>query len=90
MTANELILVIYLERDIFRNHEVIDDFNEGLKKTLPNCKAIFLPSEENRIDCINPIMVSEEVYKGVSEKVNKANEILDKLINQKDTIATLK
>ena len=80
MTANELILVIYLERDIFNDYEVIDNFSKGLQESLPNCKAIFLPSEENKIDCINPIMVSEEVYKGVSEKVDKANKILNKLI----------
>ena len=82
MTANELILVIYLDNRAYNNAENIHGLVEYLTDTLPNVKFIILPSKENKIDCINPIMVSEEVYRGVSEKVDKANEILDKIINK--------
>ena len=82
MTANELILVIYLDYNTYNNPENLHELVEYLTEILPKVKFIILPGNENRIDCINPIMVSEEVYRGVSEKVDKANEILDKLINK--------
>lgn len=70
-----LILVFYLDRDLLSRHEVRNIFaksvDEIIKEKKFNAIAFFLPTDgEDRIECINPVMVKEADM----EKINKLVE----------------
>lgn len=59
-----LILVFYLDRELMQNRDIIQPFadsvNEAIAKRRANAMAFFLPTDgEERVECINPIMVKE-------------------------------
>jgi hypothetical protein len=59
-----LILVFYLDNDLMKNRDIIQPFadsvNEALAKRRANAMAFFLPTDgEERVECINPIMLKE-------------------------------
>jgi hypothetical protein len=59
-----LILVFYLDRELMQNRDIIQPFadsvNEALAKRRANAMAFFLPTDgEERVECINPIMLKE-------------------------------
>jgi hypothetical protein len=74
-----LIIVMYLDREMMTNADIIkpfaDSVNDALAEREANAMAFFLPTDgEERIECINPVQVSETDMK----KVNKLIEDLTK------------
>lgn len=70
-----LVLVFYLDAELMKNPQIIKQFAESIDKMLAfkkaNALAFFLPTNgEERVECINPIMVKEADM----EKVNKLIE----------------
>ena len=60
-----LVLVFYLDAELMKNPQIIKPFAESIDKMLAfkkaNALAFFLPTNgEERVECINPIMVKEE------------------------------
>ena len=70
-----LVLVFYLDREIMQESRIIqplvDSVNEMIHQKNANVMAFFLPTKgEERIECINPTIVSEADM----DKVNKMIE----------------
>lgn len=74
-----LIIVMYLDREMMMNPDIIKPFaesvNDALTQRQANAMAFFLPTDgEERIECINPVQVAEADM----EKINKIVEDLTK------------
>lgn len=59
-----LIIVFYLDAELMANPQIIkpfaDSVNDALAKRKANAIAFFIPTKgEERVECINPIMVKE-------------------------------
>lgn len=69
-----LILVFYLDRDLMMTPNVIQPFaesvNEALAKRNANAMAFFIPTDgEERVECINPIMIKEADMESINKMV---------------------
>jgi hypothetical protein len=78
---NKLILVFYLDRILFtKTPEILNQVSTSIetfieKKEL-NAIAIFLPTDNTeRVECINPVIVTEE-------KINEINKIISDMKKQ--------
>lgn len=74
-----LIIVMYLDREMMTNADIIkpfaDSVNNALAEREANAMAFFLPTDgEERIECINPVQVAETEM----ENINKIIEDLTK------------
>lgn len=74
-TNQPLVLVFYLDHELMKNPQIIKPFAESVDKMLAmkkaNALAFFLPTKgEERVECINPVMIKEEDM----ERVNKLIE----------------
>jgi hypothetical protein len=70
-----LILVFYLDRDLMANKEIIGPFAESVNRMLhekqSNVLAFFLPTDGvERIECINPVIVSEPDMERINGIIN--------------------
>lgn len=69
-----LILVFYLDREVMMQGEIIrafgDSVNNAIAQREANCMAFFLPTdEEERIECINPVMMHEADMERVNQMI---------------------
>jgi hypothetical protein len=82
-----LILVFYLDRELMQNRDIIEPFadsvNEAIAKRRANAMAFFLPTDgEERVECINPIMVKEadmEEINTMVQDIKKAFSVGDNI-----------
>lgn len=63
-TGYPLILILYLDRELMKNKEIMLPFSEYVNNMIiekkANVMAFFMPTDgEERIECINPIQVEE-------------------------------
>ncbi len=70
-----LIIVFYLDREMMKNKEIVGPFAESVNRILAqknsNAIAFFIPTDgEERIECINPILVPEV-------EMSKINKIIE-------------
>lgn len=80
-----LILVFYFQRDLFQEPEIIRQISDGIEASLQNKNAhaiaYMLPTDgSERIECINPVQISEPEMDKIMELVNdlkKQNDIKD-------------
>lgn len=73
-----LILVFYLDRSLWQDRQMVASYGENVKKyfdtTGDDVRLFFLPTDkEERIECINPVYITEE-----SDMV-KLNKLTDEL-----------
>lgn len=70
----KLIIIFYIDVSKFTRshaHEYLYTASESLRNYFDDTvKTVFMPSDENRVDCINPVLMDEEQYKKVTDKVN--------------------
>jgi hypothetical protein len=69
-----LILVFYLDREVMMQGDIIrafaDSVNNAIAQREANCMAFFLPTDgEERIECINPVMLHEADMKKVDQMI---------------------
>ena len=69
-----LILVFYLDREVMMQGDIIrafaDSVNNAIAQREANCMAFFLPTDgEERIECINPVMMHEADMKKVDQMI---------------------
>ena len=69
-----LILVFYLDREVRMQGEIIrafaDSVNTAIAQREANCMAFFLPTDgEERIECINPVMMHEADMERVNQMI---------------------
>jgi len=82
--VKKIILAVYVDASNFKGYEKVEFFSE-VKNYVEDAfceekgiKAICFPCEsgETRVECINPVLVSEEEYAKASDVVTKFEEEL--------------
>jgi len=76
-----LILVFYLDKNLFSNREMIATYGENVRQYLENkgddVRLFFLPTEtEERISCINPVYIDEQ------EDFDRLQDLIEDLTNK--------
>jgi hypothetical protein len=74
-----LILVFYLDREMMQESRIIQPFvesvNEMINQKQANVMAFFLPTKgDERIECINPTIISEADMDKVNKMIEDINE----------------
>lgn len=74
-----LIIVFYLDADMMKMPEIIQPFAESVNNLLAhknaNALAFFLPTKgEERIECINPLVVAEADMEKINKMVEEIKE----------------
>jgi hypothetical protein len=74
-----LILVFYLDAEMMRNPQIIQPFAESVNYMIEqknaNMMAFFLPTTgEERLECINPVMLSEPDMVKVEQMIKDIQE----------------
>ena len=69
-----LIIVFYLDAELMSNPQIIkpfaDSVNDALGKRQANAMAFFIPTKgEERVECINPIMVKDADMEEINKMV---------------------
>jgi hypothetical protein len=80
-TYSPLILVFYLQKDLFTNREMIATYGENVKQYLENrgddVRLFFLPTEEQeKIVCVNPVYIEDQ------NEFDKLNDLIEDLTNK--------
>jgi hypothetical protein len=76
-----LILVFYLQKDLFVNRDMIETYGESVKQYLENkgddVRLFFLPTEEQeKIVCVNPVYIEDQ------NEFDKLNNLIEDLSNK--------
>jgi len=76
-----LILVFYLDKNLFSNREMIATYGENVSQYLENkgddVRLFFLPTEgEENITCINPVYIDEQ------EDFDRLQDLIEDLTNK--------
>ena len=74
-----LFIVFYLDADMMKMQEIIQPFAESVNNLLAhknaNALAFFLPTKgEERIECINPLVVAEADMEKINKMVEEIKE----------------
>ena len=80
----KLIVVIYLGTEDMSNDDLKNSIISFFDKSV---KLIFVPDYNNigiKVDCINPVLLNEEEYKKVNEKLSKINNLIDKYLKNEN------
>lgn len=90
---NRLILVFYIDVSHVCKEDIPDYMSEvasELSKNDNNTDKYFIPIYEgdSRLECINPVMLSEEEYVSVKQKVNEIDKIFKDLIKDNNNVKT--
>ena len=77
-----LLLVFYLHSSTFETPEIVEAYTDGVKAGMAKVgfkgMYFFLPTEgEDRIDCINPRLVTEKEFADTKEKLDRIQKLLD-------------
>ncbi len=80
--GDALILVFYLHSSMFESPELVKSYSDGVQSGMEQVglKAMyfFLPTEgEDRIDCINPKIVSAKDFAETKEKLERIQKMVD-------------
>jgi len=75
-----LILVFYLDRNLFTNQELISNYGENVKRYLENngdeVRIFFLPTDDKEeIKCINPVHIGDD-------EIERINELIEDISNK--------
>lgn len=76
------IFVFYLDREIFRNQAILDGFTSSVNAVFSqrhfNAIAFFMPTDgEERIECINPQLISDVEYIKVKNTLKECQKLFD-------------
>lgn len=78
-SEHPLILVFYLDRELFKRNEIVKPFIEAINKIIEikkmNAISFFMPTDkEERVECINPAVISSNEMDKVMKIVNDINK----------------
>lgn len=90
---NRLILVFYIDVSRVYEDDVSDYMNDvatSLSKNDDGTDKYFIPVYEggSRLECINPVMISEEEYTEVKRKIDEIDKIFKDLIKDNNNVKT--
>lgn len=87
----KLIVVIYVGSENKEPHimyQTISDIQKSISQYFDkSVKLLFIPDYTNigiKVDCINPVLLDEEEFKKVDEKLSKINNLIDEYLNGKE------
>jgi len=91
--GDPLVLVFYLDRELMKQVEIIEPFstaiNDMLAKKDANAIALFIPTDNNeRVECINPKVISDETQEKVNLLINDITKNFDIGTNEDDIVVT--
>lgn len=77
-----LILVFYLDRELMRNHKIIEQYassvNDAIAKRESNAMAFFIPTDgKEKIECINPALATPEEKVTITKLINDIERSFD-------------
>ncbi len=78
-TEHPLVLVFYLDRELMKNKNIIAPFAESVNDIIQikemNAVAFFMPTDgEERLECINPVVVNPTDMDKVSKIIQDINK----------------
>jgi len=87
LDKDKLFLVIYIGVKNMSDTDIADYVRafENVWSPDESVQIIFIPTVESnttRVECINPVLLDEEKYKEVEEKIEKIATILNNLENE--------
>lgn len=87
--SKKIILIIYVGTEDMSNvYQAIDEIRNAVSHFFDkSVKLIFVPDYNNigiKVDCINPVLLDEEEFKKVDEKLDKINKLIDEHLNDKN------
>lgn len=81
MDKDKLFLVIYLNIASIPSADVVEYINKAAEvlKFDDSVQRLIVPvrGEETKIECINPVLLTEDQYKDVEEKINTLKEVVE-------------
>jgi hypothetical protein len=81
MDKDKLFLVIYLNIASIPSQDVVEYINKVTEviKFDDSVLRLIVPvrGEETKIECINPVLLTEEQYKDVEEKINTLKQVVE-------------
>jgi hypothetical protein len=81
MDKDKLFLVIYLNIASIPSQDVVEYINKVTEviKFDDSVLRLIVPvrGEETKIECINPVLLTEEQYKDAEEKINTLKQIVE-------------
>ncbi len=89
---DKIILVVYVnleDVEYSERHEIINKIKRNLEYLSEDAIIMIFPTKgENKVECINPKLVSKKEYKEVLEILTRNQKIVEEIIsdfkNQKD------
>lgn len=91
--ANPLILVYYIKTGALSPqkvkeymHNISVEMKMDNKRIGLNSIQYFIPviDQETKVECINPVLVNKDVYKGILDRLEETKSKLDKLLINND------
>ena len=88
---NRLILVFYIDVSRIDRSDIsayMNDIATSLSKKDDGTDKYFIPIYEgdSRVECINPVMVSEEEYAKVRQKLDEIDKIFKDLLKDNNNV----
>ena len=81
MDKDKLFLVIYLNIADIPSQDVVEYINKVTKviKFDDSVLQLIVPvsGEETKIECINPVLLTEDQYKDVEDKINTLKQVVE-------------
>lgn len=81
MDKDKLFLVIYLNIASIPSADVVEYISKVAEVTNfdDSVQRLIVPvrGEETKIECINPMLLTEEQYKDVEEKINTLKQVVE-------------
>ena len=80
-TYSPLILVFYLQKELFAERKLIETYGDNVRQYLENrgddVRLFFLPTEEQeKIVCVNPVYIEDQ------NEFDKLNDLVEDLTNK--------
>ena len=81
MDKDKLFLVIYLNIASIPSADVVEYISKVAEVTKfdDSVQRLIVPvrGEETKIECINPVLLTEDQYKDVEEKINALKQVVE-------------
>jgi hypothetical protein len=81
MDKDKLFLVIYLNIANIPSQDVVEYINKVAEVTKfdDSVQRLIVPvrGEETKIECINPVLLTEDQYKDVEDKINTLKQVVE-------------
>ena len=88
LIKDKIFLVLYVDvsripiEDTYEYLSTVTDAFERIKDESVQMAILPVREQETRLECINPVLLNEEQYAQVQEKLNDFQKVFDELMEQ--------